>query len=106
MDLAESHGQKITVAQSWAYLSLIALCRGDLPSARHALGRLDAWASAEQRFYGMEMVAVARAAIAEAEGHHAPALDVLLRAGATISTAASAIGTGISVRRWCGSESR
>jgi DNA-binding CsgD family transcriptional regulator/tetratricopeptide (TPR) repeat protein len=80
LDLAERHGQRITVPQSWAYLSLIALCRGDLPSARRALGRLDASAPAEQRFYGMEMVAVARAAIAEAEGHHASALDVLLRA--------------------------
>lgn len=80
LDLAERHGQKIAVPQSWAYLSLIALHRGDLPSARRALGRLGTGASTEEWFYGVEMVAVARAAITEAEGHHAPALDVLLRA--------------------------
>jgi DNA-binding CsgD family transcriptional regulator/tetratricopeptide (TPR) repeat protein len=80
LDLAERYGHRITVPQSCAYLSLIALYRGDLAAARGALVRLEDWTPAVVGVYGAEMAAVAASAIAEADGDHARALDVLLHA--------------------------
>jgi DNA-binding CsgD family transcriptional regulator/tetratricopeptide (TPR) repeat protein len=80
LDLAEEHGHRITVPQSCAYLSLIALYRGEVTRAEQALVRIEDRAPAEGRVYGAEMAAVAASAISEAVGDQARALELLVHA--------------------------
>ena len=78
IQLATKQGQQITVPQSRAYLSLMALGSGDLAAARTALGSEGAVPDAVGPAYGAEMAAFAAAALAEAQGDAARALETLL----------------------------
>jgi DNA-binding CsgD family transcriptional regulator/tetratricopeptide (TPR) repeat protein len=80
LQLAQAHGQRISINQSRAYQAVIATGRGDLAAARTALASVDDQLTAENPTYGAEMVALASSLVAEAGGDLTAAHDVLLRA--------------------------
>lgn len=76
---ARNQGNQVPIAQSLAYLAVIATARGDLKKARATLAPLQGQLDADSPPYGMEAVAYAVAVLAEAEGDPAAAFDVLRR---------------------------
>ena len=78
--LAEQHGQRISIAQNASYRALMAAARGDTRTARVLLAGLKDTLHDTYPPYGTEMVAFAVATIAEADGDARGALEVLLRA--------------------------
>lgn len=78
LHLAHKHGQRISIAQSRAYQTVIALARGDLVGARNRLSDVGAELRSEAPVYGAHMVGWAAALVAEAEDEPEEAFDVLL----------------------------
>lgn len=77
--LARRHGQRISVAPSCAYQSLMAIARGDEGAATAALAEVEGELTSDAPCYKAEMVAFAAATLAEARGRPDEALAVLRR---------------------------
>jgi DNA-binding CsgD family transcriptional regulator len=79
LELARAHGQRITLAQTHAYRSLMASARGDRDGARAFLADVEDELDSANPAYGAELVGLAAAVVAEDEGDRVRAYDLLLR---------------------------
>ena len=79
LQVAQQHGQRISVAQSRSYQAVIGLARGDLVGAEAALASVEHELSVDAPCYGAQLVAFAASAIAEAQAEPTRAFEVLLR---------------------------
>ncbi|ONI71637.1 hypothetical protein BWI15_15870 [Kribbella sp. ALI-6-A] len=79
LDLAQEHGQRISVAQSRAYQALMAAAKGDDQGASAALTDVESELTNDAPCYGAEVVAVACSTLAEARGEPGKAFQLLLR---------------------------
>ncbi|MEY2476984.1 MAG: hypothetical protein QOG87_2299 [Actinomycetota bacterium] len=80
LQLAQAHGQRISINQSRAYQAVTAMGRGDLAAARAALAPLEDQLTGENPAYGAEMVSFARSLLAEADGDPTTGHDLLMHA--------------------------
>jgi DNA-binding CsgD family transcriptional regulator len=79
LQLAQQHGQRISLAQTKGYQAVIATARGRLREAKATLADVEREVTLDPPCYGAEVVAFAQSVLAEARGHPADAFAVLLR---------------------------
>lgn len=79
LQVAQQHGQRISVAQSRSYQAVMALARGDVVGARVALASVEHELTVDAPCYGVQLVAFAASALAEAQAEPGRAFNLLLR---------------------------